>query len=454
MNASGARSGRLRDRPAILVLGMGPAGVAVACELHRLGHAPQVLGNPAGCGTEGLSERTLGLLRAAGLERAAAAAGAAVQRCGDWAGQTAARSAERILERARFDDALCRELSSRGLAVRPGRVLEVVARGAGWRIRSSDGASLEAALVVDARGRRAQRGGTRGPALLALGQAFRGVSAEPGTQILSSAEGWFWLAHDGARSWLQYVTRPGLARGAASMGALLERAVATEARVARWLAGATPASAVSARSATARLAGQAPRGWLRAGDAALALDPLCGHGIHEALRAAKVVAACAHTLLTAPDAPAEAAAGRFLREWTESLWERSLRTAAGFYGAEAARRPGPFWTASAAEYQRALTRLRPAAADAAAGIRIEQRPVLAGERIELRRVVVTAHHPRGIWQIDSVDILELREALRGRPRGALEGVARQFARPAAAIDNAAAWLVRHGMLAESERPVA
>ena len=58
----------------VAVLGAGPAGVATACALRRLGHTVTLFGGGRERGLEGLSARALAELQHRGLTEAAACA--------------------------------------------------------------------------------------------------------------------------------------------------------------------------------------------------------------------------------------------------------------------------------------------------------------------------------------------------------------------------------------------
>ena len=70
----------------IMVVGAGPAGVALATVLRRDGIAVSLVDGGGPCpALEGYSARTMDRLRAAGLFRAEATLSAAVSRSGTWA---------------------------------------------------------------------------------------------------------------------------------------------------------------------------------------------------------------------------------------------------------------------------------------------------------------------------------------------------------------------------------
>jgi flavin-dependent dehydrogenase len=152
---------------------------------------------------------------------------------------------------------------------------------------------------------------------------------------------------------------------------------------------------VSGRAAVARfsLPARTP-GLLRVGDAAVAMDPLSGHGVFEALRSAQAAIAAANSYLTGM---AWCPIARLLNERAGEVWRRALLTAAAFYRQEAEHAVGPFWRSTGDAYAACVALAEPR--DSGPG-GIETRFVLNGSRIELREVWVDAKWPRGIWQVN------------------------------------------------------
>jgi hypothetical protein len=175
------------------------------------------------------------------------------------------------------------------------------------------------------------------------------------------------------------------------------------------------------------------------GDAALALDPLSGQGVYEAVRGARLLAMAVQSVLEGGDA---ALAQRFVGEHQQEGWAKTVRMAAGFYRENAAR--SGFWAGTAAAYER----LGPASAPIAPGI--ERRPVLADGRILEREVVITAQHPRGVWQVAGVPLVPLKGYLDSVPPTPLTAAAAAAAaaldRPPPAVAAAIQWLRQMGMV--------
>ncbi|MGH8320039.1 MAG: flavin-dependent monooxygenase QhpG [Steroidobacteraceae bacterium] len=431
----------MRPTAGIGVLGAGPAAVATACGLRRLGHDSVLIGTSRNTAVEAMSERTLALLRQNGLITAAATVRGPAERTGTWAGEALLGGGEYIADRAELDAALLIDAASTGVVVRNERALRYERLGPLWRVRG-EREELLCRVLIDARGRRAQRPVRKGPELIAVCQRFQ--LREGGrllTRIEAAPQGWCWLAIRGGTGWLQVTSsrkEPSLRLGVRQH---LGRFLAAVPHLAAALSDAAPLGAPVARAATATLSADTQMaGVLRAGDAALTLDPLSGQGVYEALRSAQIAIAAAHTFLTTGQwQPVE----QFLGERVRELWKRRIATAALHYVRQAQGTPTLFWRQSAAHYESIGP---PRGAGVA---RIEWRPVLNGTRIEVRRVVVTPRSPRGVWQVEEVDLPELLDFL-GTPSGDVERAAGHLSRSPEAVAHALQWLRAQGLCGASE----
>ncbi len=425
-------------RKEIAILGAGPAAIATACALRRLGHEVLLIGVPRNTAVEGVSQRTLGLLREHGLAAAADSVGGPGERVGSWGGIDVAGNSEYVVQRAEFDRALLADAAAMGVRICAERVVRYERLGALWRVHTKRN-YVDCRVAVDARGRRAQRSPRRGPALIAVCQRL--CTPRTGrvfTRLEAIAQGWCWLAADGrGMSWLQITSgrEPSLRLG---LDEHLRRLVATAPQVAADLSGAIATGAPIARAATPSLCTRPDEpGLIRAGDAAIALDPLSGQGMYEALRSVVAVTGAVRGYLSGYWDPI----AKFMAERTAELWQHSSLKAAHHYGQEAQKNPSPFWSEAAARY-RAIQPAPPIPG----GARIDWRPVLNSARIELRRVVVTPQFPRGVWQVDAVELPELLDFLRAARTTDVACAARRFGCPPAAAAHAMQWLSDHGLL--------
>ena len=428
----------MKSSAQIAVLGAGPAAVATACGLRRLGHDVVLIGTCRNAAVEGMSERTVALLREHGLMAAAGRVHGPGERAGLWAGAELAGSREYVVDRAELDPALLGDAVCSGVTVRRERSLGYERLGPDWRVRTEHG-EVRCRVVIDARGRRAQRTLHRGPELISVCQRFRNRhTGRLVTRIEAVPQGWCWLARSRGMSWLQVTssrTEPSLRSG---LSQHLAQFLGGAPQMAALLSDATADGAPVARAATATLSADPHLpGVLRAGDAALALDPLSGQGVYEALRSAHIATAAAHTFLATGQWEL---IERFVGERLLELWQRRNATAAEHYLHQARITPSAFWRQAASHYQA----LRPQRSASPPGARIEWRPVLDGLLIRMRRVVVTAQAPRGVWQVETVDLAELLDVL-GMVSMDVERAARHLLRPAAAVEEALRWLRGQGV---------
>jgi flavin-dependent dehydrogenase len=422
----------------IVILGAGPAAIATACGLRRLGHEVVLIGNSRNTAVEGMSERTLTLLREHGLRAAAESVRGPGERAGTWAGAELNGSREHVVDRAEFDHALLVDAASGGVTIRKERALGYERVGPMWRV-CTDRAQVLCRVVVDARGRRAQRTLRRGPALIAVCQRFRSrQSGKVLTRVEAVPRGWCWLATSRGMTWLQVTSSPKEPSLRSGLQRHLGQFLAAARQTAAALSDATPVGAPLVRAATATLCASPDMpGAFAAGDALLALDPLSGQGMYEGLRSAHVATAAAHTFLSTGEwAPIE----RFIGERLQELWQRRNTTAAMHYREQAEITPSSFWRQAASHYDSIQL---PRSVDPS-GARIEWRPVLDGTLIQLRRVVVTPQSPRGIWQVEAVDLPQLMDFL-GPARMDVERAAQHLSRPPVAIAHALRWLSAHGL---------
>jgi 2-polyprenyl-6-methoxyphenol hydroxylase-like FAD-dependent oxidoreductase len=435
----------------VLVIGAGPAGSVVARRLAAAGARVALVGAAARAGWEGLSRRSVALLAEEGLEGAPGIVDGPFPRSGAWGGGRSVEGLEWLVKRPALAAALRCLARGAGVDDRRDTVTSLQWEGGQWRCFLRAGGTLAAPQVIDARGRRGPE--RRGPMLLAVGRQFRtrvravsGGAAQPGTHIHATDFGWCWWAARADALWVLVVGQPRDGHPAAWIAA----AAAQIPALARALEGSLPDGDLVARPAHARLGcddrlnpSLEPRDatrW-RVGDAALALDPLSGQGVYEALRGARLVATAVQSVMRGGDGPL---AHRFVAERQQEAWTNGVRTAAGFYRENAAR--GAFWSETASAYERLLPGAAPVAP------RVERRPVLCDGRILERDVIVTSQHPRGVWHLADVPLVSLKGYLESAEHATVGGAAVAVNRPAAAVASAIQWLQQTGMVARELRP--
>ncbi|MGA4634091.1 flavin-dependent monooxygenase QhpG [Pseudomonas solani] len=408
----------------VVVLGAGPAGAAVALGLKRLGYPVRVVSEwRRFAALEGVSLRVLEGLRHAGLTHALACADAPSPRRVAWGAGSQSINQECLLDRPRFDAALREDLTLAGIEVLEARVLRVEALEPGHLIHLDGGEPLRADFLVEARGRQAPLAGgrLRGPETLSLLNLWREAPGHPGSALESLPDGWAWMARleDGRCYW--QITRD--AQGLPPKEQLpawcaLRRGESTLVRE-LFREAALQATELHARSSTAILFNEASGpDWLRVGDAAMAVDPLSGNGIFQSLSSALQAPAVINTLLQRPERTA--LARRFHQQRVEQLFLRFARTGRDFYAMEQRWAAQPFWrersTWPDAEPLHAPADINP--------LRVARAPVIQGDLIEEREVVVTADQPLGIWHLDGIALAPIIQALHaGQLAEALAGLA-------------------------------
>jgi menaquinone-9 beta-reductase len=429
---------RMHPNADILVAGGGPAGCTVALGLVALGHRVRLITRPRPPSVEGLSERVLRALEASGCRRALAAIGPAVRREASWSGATTAANQEWVVPRSRLDVALLEDAAAAGVEVVDGRITRIERAGQGWCVEAGHDRGWWGGYLVEARGRRAPGRRLRGPATTALGRLFASVPSLARTAVAGFSRGWAWYAATGdGTGFLQIVLSSAepLPKRAA-LPAFFESLLDEIGPARHWLGRGRAVGEVFARHAEAsRAALPIEQRLIRVGDAALAIDPLSGHGVFEAIASAKAAVSVVNTTLRHPD-DAELARS-FYEERVRLAFERFARIGRDFYALERRWPDAVFW-----RERRQWPDDRPAHAPPLADPpRIESRPVVENGFIVARRVVVTADQPRGVWQVDGVPIVDLLDWRRRHDGDDLPAVAAaRFACTPQQVATALQWL--------------
>lgn len=389
----------------IAVLGAGPAGSAAAIGLARRGWNVRLISAARRGGIEGASARTAATVAGLHLDQIGRLFRDTVPGVVFWGASKPTHREEFLVERASLDRALHLDALGAGVQFEQERVLTVTQNDRGWLIATSRGFTQSSA-VVDARGRNLQGAMRRGPTLVALRQTFVGVRGRPCTLVVQGDDAWFWLAvtHDGTGQ-LIAVCDPRAARSNRLTATGQFDTARLPAAILDLIADATPQDRASACAATATYSNPTiAEGYLRHGDAALAMDPLSGNGMFEALSSTPIAVAAIDTWLHSGDWKA---VQQFVDERATAIWNKKVAVAADLYAhaaatCEAAYRP--FWMETSRAYRRAAL-VEPPASDAE--LRIVMRPVVNEHRIEQRPVLVGPRWPRGIWRCGTLDIAQV-----------------------------------------------
>jgi flavin-dependent dehydrogenase len=433
------RGGTRAERADILVVGGGPAGCAAALGLARCGFEVVLVATPRRPAvSEGLSERVVRLLEQAGHERALATLGPSVRREASWHGVTTSANVEWVVERAAFDRALLEDVSAAGVRTVMAPVRRLRPAEDHWQ-GEAGGHAYRAGFLVEARGRRAPGRRRHGPPAIALVQTWSGLCRQACTAVAPFAEGFAWFATTGnGLGSLQLVVASG--RAADREASLAER-LASVPTAHTWLDGGRPCGPVTVRHAgTSRTQAPLEPARIRIGDAALALDPLSGHGVFEALASATAAVPVVTTLLRRP---VDAALARvFYEERVEQAFLRFARTARDFYRLEERWHDAPFWSV-----RRNWPDDLPAhESPSAAAPQIATRPVIEDGVVVAREVIVTADHPRGVFQVDGVPLVALLRAVHTGEARRIEKASRRLDRTSEQVGTALAWLRYRGLL--------
>ncbi|WP_160109296.1 flavin-dependent monooxygenase QhpG [Pseudomonas izuensis] len=394
---------------AIVILGAGPAGAAVALGLRRLGYAVTLISEwRRFAALEGVSQRVLEALRGAGLHQALSEATLPSQRRVNWNGQQHAQNVEFLLDRPTFDRGLREALRVAGVELVEGRVLSVQASTTGHRIEVDGHQAITADFLVEARGRQAPAlgKGLRGPETVSLLNRWQGTPGATTSAVESLEDGWAWMARraDGQCywQWTVDVASAGLP-GKAQLLDYCRRRRQDSAVALAFFAGEPEVDVqLHARSSTAILSPQVCGDkWIRVGDAAMAVDPLSGNGIFQSLSSALQAPTVINTLLRKPERGS--LAQRFHQQRVEQLFLRFARIGRDFYADEQRWVDQPFWQA---RRQWPDAEVAHAAADFNA-LRIERAPVLRDGFVDEAEVVITADQPLGIWHVQGVELAPL-----------------------------------------------
>lgn len=434
----------------IIVLGAGPAGGAVALGLLKLGYRVTVIAQPRPFdAVEGISQRVVEGLRAAGFREALEVIPAASARNATWNGDSNSANTEHLVNRRALDAAIWRDLASAGVDLVAARVSGVDIGEERVTVTMGDSeaeAIMSGRFLVEARGRSAPAAHLerfRGEESVSLLQYWQGEAAAPQSAAVSFEDGWAWMAMtpDGKR-YLQ-LTFDVASANLPAKGDLIDYCIArlrTIDQAQPFMAGAQPTGQIYARTSTPVLCRQAiGDNWIRVGDAAMAVDPLSGNGIFQALSSSLQAPAIVHTILSKPEN--KALAQRFHQSRVDALFFRFARIGRDFYAMETQWPDKPFW-----HQRRQWPDTEPLHRDEMFdGFRIERLPVVNNHLIEETDVLVTQDQPLGIWHLGGVELAPVVRAVQGRGSASLQACLEPLALEAAQYNMVLRWLQSVGV---------
>jgi len=436
----------------IVIAGCGPSGALLACLLTRLGYdVVAVHAAPRPARIEGLGQRTIDVMRAHGLAGALSAVDMPVRRRAHWAGETGDYNQEFIVSRDAFDAALIEDARSAGVLCIAGQcgAIQLGDTGAILDVNAVDGGArqINARFFVEARGRAAPRvrsEGLRGPETTGLIRQVEAAAA-PGTMIESFCNGWAWFVSSGSQAFMQIFvdSTKGLPKRD-SLAAHHEQLCGQLKHIPQT-AGVNCTGPVISRSSTSLLSAHlVTERSLRLGDAAVALDPLSGHGMFAAFGSALAASATINTILRQPGD--SGLAQKFYADRATHAAMRNARIGRDFYRLETGWQDQSFWSARSV-WPDDEPAHEPAGSQPP---RIESMPVVANGLITQQAVVVTADHPRGVWRVDDIALAPLLEMIgQSADKGAgqlVETVAAQLKVRPIQVANAINWLRSAGAI--------
>lgn len=394
----------------IVVLGGGPAGVACASGLSRMGYCVRLISAPRRFDSfEGISQRVHQALRNTGLQRAAASILNPKVRQVYWGSNPSQLNSESIIERQSFDAALLEDAASHGVCVFHGRVTKVLAASHGYVVTcEADGIEkkFNASFLVEARGRQASFGKNKisGPGSLSLLGYWEAEADFCPSMIESIRHGWIWATTVGVGRVYTQLSIDASANAVKDLidpAAYLQFLQAESAVFAKYSPVAmSSVRPVYARGSTAMCSLETGgANWLRVGDAAMAVDPLSGNGIFQALSTSLQAPAVINTLIKRPQQSKLAL--DFHHKRVQHLFKRFARVGRDFYRIGKANYPRVEYWERRADWPDNVQLNTPISFDS---LRIVDAGVNDHGLIKRARVVTSPEQPLGMWHLAGLEL--------------------------------------------------
>lgn len=417
--------------PHIIILGCGPAGAVAAIGLVRLGFKVSIISTLRKYNVvEGISDKVYHALKNAGLAHAVSTVSAPVPRYVHWNGEHNAANTERLVKRQLFDRAIITDLLKYNINVINTHITSLNSISNGWEVVTSKKGTFYANFIVEARGRAADPkiipnlvAETSKSSIKKLGSLsfsknwqLPPTNIAPFTSAISLDCGWLWLAYICNKpensddktlfSQLTINKKTPLAKNKLAIVTYIKQTLSSLTPETQKFATLINDTDINdppfARDSSSKRANElVADNYIRIGDAAMAVDPLSGNGIFQSVSSALSAPVVINTLINKPQNALLAKA--FYEARISHLFERFCRMGRDFYQMELRWANEPFWQ----ERAKWPDMIPAHNSNNDEVIEVSQRPVIAGQFIEQRAVLITKNQPLGIWQINGHNAVEL-----------------------------------------------
>ena len=395
----------------VLVLGAGPSAVVTSILLRRMGHDVELVGRVRKRSfLEGASPRVVEGLQRAGCTRSLKLMAGRHPRWSAWGGEPRLANYEFVVERGALDFALLQDARDAGVEVVEAHVLLVRQVDQAWIAFATDAGGrklqLHGEFLVEARGRGApkaqpdEHSSMRSVALIRQFTSARCREAMTFSEPFENGWSWATCASDGLCS-IQVVLGAGIfaQHSSESLESLHARMYRQLECLPDVLGNVIPAGPAHSRGIQpVRRGGIVGMTSLRVGDAAYCVDPLCGHGLYEAISGAFAAAPTINTLLSAP-ASSELAI-RFYEHRATRIFFQRISAGGYFYSSVGRWDESPFWTQAKSIAPSPRFTSTPA-------VGLAKRAVIVEGLIQEREVLITPEHPEGIRFVAGADLVDV-----------------------------------------------